>query len=376
MMTLQIGDVSLYEQEGGLGRYFSELLRHLPLTGTMHHGLVVGATGQGAGNSTTSFAETRDSLAIRMLKARKAGLFQIHTNGVELVAAHFAPYGLPLLDRLSGVPLVVHFHGPWAGESIAEAATGVASKIKAAIERVVYSRAERLIVLSEYFKRELMQRYAIAEQRIRVVPGGIDAERFNMDITRAEARAHLQWPTDRFILLSVRRQVRRMGLEELIDAAKILVRSHPDMLLMLGGAGPLSGELKQRIKEHGLQQHVRLLGRIDESLLPIAYRAADLSVVPSRSLEGFGLVTLESLAAGTPVYVTDVGGLPEVIRPFAPSCIFSDPSAAGMAASLSAAMSGLQAMPSERACRNYAVDHFGWPAIASRVRAVYDEALA
>ena len=140
--------------------------------------------------------------------------------------------------------------------------------------------------------------------------------------------------------------------------------------------GRFQGELKTRVEELGLQQHVRLLGRIDDSILPVAYRAADLSVVPSRSLEGFGLVTLESLASGTPVYVTAVGGLPEVIRPFAPACVFRDSSAGGMASMMGDALSGLEQLPTEQACRDYAVRNFGWRTIASRVRAVYDEALA
>ena len=99
-----------------------------------------------------------------------------------------------------------------------------------------------------------------------------------------------------------------MGLEELIDAMKLIARRHPEALLLLGGSGPISSELQARIESHGLQQHVKLLGRVEDALLPLAYRAANLSVVPSRALEGFGLVTLESLAAGTPVYVTRVGG--------------------------------------------------------------------
>jgi glycogen(starch) synthase len=374
--TLQIGDVSLCEKEGGLGRYFAELLRHLPLTGATHHGLVVGATGQTADGSITSFATMDDPISIRMIKARRAALFQMQAHNIELVAAHFAPYGLPLLDRVSKVPLVVHFHGPWAGESSAEVRAGLASKVKATIERLVYSRAQKLIVLSEYFKSELMQRYGVREERVRVIPGGIDAERFNTNMTRLNARVRLDWPTDRYIILSVRRQVKRMGLEELVDAVRILVRRHPQVLLMLAGTGSLSRELDIRVTEYGLQDHIKLLGRVDDAVLPVAYRAADISVVPSRALEGFGLVTLESLASGTPVYVTDVGGLPEVIRPFAPSCIFSDSSASGMAAALATAIENSQDVPSEQECRDYAVRDFGWSSIASRVRAVYDEALA
>ena len=189
MNTLQIGDVSLHEKEGGLGRYFSELLRHLPLTGAGHHGLVVGEASESEQGSVSSFAAMSDSLAVRDGQGpRRAALARMQHTPVDVLAAHFAPYGLPLLDR--GSALVVHFHGPWAAESSAEAGSGIASKAKAAIERLVYRRAERLIVLSEYFKRELVRRYGVDDQIVRVVPGGIDTDRFNMEMSReAEARA-------------------------------------------------------------------------------------------------------------------------------------------------------------------------------------------
>ena len=75
-----------------------------------------------------------------------------------------------------------------------------------------------MIVLSRSFQGELVSRYGVDEDLTRVIPGGIDTERFNVSTTRSEARRQLGWPEDRPILLTVRRQVRRMGLENLIDA--------------------------------------------------------------------------------------------------------------------------------------------------------------
>ena len=67
--------------------------------------------------------------------------------------------------------------------------------------------------------------------------------------------------------------------------------------------------------ELGLQDHVRLLGHVPEADLPLAYRAADLTVMPTASLEGFGLSVIESLAAGTPVLATPVGGMLDILPP-------------------------------------------------------------
>jgi len=167
-----------------------------------------------------------------------------------------------------------------------------------------------------------------------------------------------------------------MGLETLLDAAKILAAEFPDVLILLGGTGPIADELQQRIVEFGLERNVRRLGRVEDADLPLAYRAADMTVVPSQSLEGFGLITLESLASGTPVYVTPVGGLPEIVKPFAPECIFANTNADEMARVLEEALRGERPTPSDQACRAFAADNFSWSLIAQRVRNVYDQALA
>lgn len=378
MRTLQIGDDWIGEREGGLGRYYFELLRQLPSTGTSTHGLVVGSPSvtEATRGKVVAFARPDDPMLKRFRSARRAALDRIDKGQIDLIASHFALYALPIADRLRAIPTVVHFHGPWSGESNAEGAASLNARFKNAVENIVYSRAKRLIVLSRSFQQELVRRYGVSEDRIRIVPGGIDIERFNTTLTRVDARQKLGWPQDRPILLAVRRQVRRMGLEDLIDAARLLVQQQPDLLLMLGGSGPIAKELQARIDSLQLGHHVRLLGRVDEADLPLAYRAADMSVVPSKSLEGFGLITLESLASGTPAYVTPVGGLPEIIEPFAPACVFPDTSAASMAAVLGEALRGERPVPTEEQCRDYAAGSFSWSRIAERVRVVYDEAIA
>jgi glycogen(starch) synthase len=373
LRTLQVGDDWITERQGGLGRYYYELLRHLPATGTAVHGLVVGSPeiSTSTGGEVEAFARPTDPLPKRLWMARKAAQHAIASAKTDLIVSHFALYGVAMPATL---PSVVHFHGPWAAESMVEGSVGLGARIKGFFERNVYTRARRLIVLSKSFEQELVRGYSVPPGLVRIVPGGIDTDRFHIGLTRGEARTRLGWPQDRPILLTVRRQVRRMGLEDLIDAVKLLVAEHPDLLLLLGGSGPIAGDLQQRIEDNGLSANVRLLGRISDEDLPMAYRAADFSVVPSQSLEGFGLITLESLASGTPVFVTPIGGLPEIVEPFAPQCVFTDTTSAEMADRLGAALAGQVVSPTEEECRAYALG-FAWRKIAERVRAVYKEAL-
>jgi glycosyltransferase involved in cell wall biosynthesis len=189
---------------------------------------------------------------------------------------------------------------------------------------------------------------------------------------RAECRRVLGWPEGRPIVLCVRRLVRRVGVDTLIDAAAVVRERVPEALVLVAGRGPLRAELEARIAERGLANHVRLLGFVPDERLPMAYRAADLSVVPTAALEGFGLITVESLAAGTPCVVTPVGGLADVVAPIAPQLVTGSASAADIGATLAAALRGEVDLPDARACVRYARDGFDWPVIADRVRDVYE----
>ncbi len=377
MRTLQIGDFWFTEEQSGLSRYYYELLTHLPAAGVESRGLVLGtaAVETASAGKVLPFASSEDGLLTRMRAVRGAARQQIASFHPDLVVSHLAIYAAPVVDLLGRMPNVVQFHGPWAGESGVEGARGMAFRAKSWLERLVYNHGTLLIVLSDAFRQELIDGYGVSAERIRIVPGGVDTSRFNVETSRARAREQLGWPQDRPILLTVRRQVRRMGLENLIKATAEIVKRVPEVLVLLGGAGPISAELQQLIEDHSLEGNVRLLGRVPDADLPAAYRAANLTVVPTVALEGFGLITLESLASGTPVYVTPVGGLPEVIGPFSPGCVFEGSTVEAISSRLIDILTGCQSMPTEEACRSYAVNHFSWPLIADRIRNVYAEAL-
>ena len=125
--------------------------------------------------------------------------------------------------------------------------------------------------------------------------------------------------------------------------------------------------------EYGLEGSVRLLGFVADSQLPLIYRAADLNVVPTLALEGFGLVAAEAIAAGTPSMVTPIGGLPEVVNGLSPELVFASSTTGDIAAGLIAALSGATRLPSEQECRAYAREQFNAELMAERTAAVYRE---
>lgn len=371
MRTLQIGLDWFPERAGGLSRYFYEFVAAAPSVGLDVRGLVTGSANIAASTAgkVTAFAASTAPMPQRLLAARTAIGGALSSFDPQVVGSHFALYTRAALDRIDR-PLVAHFHGPWALE-VATERRERPSVMRQWIEASTYRRADLCVVLSAAFGRVLSESYGVAPDRIQVIPGGLDAERFRQPVARAEARQRLGWPADRRIVFAVRRLVRRMGLESAIAAIARIKTTHPDILLIIGGRGPLQAELAKAIEDGQLGEHARLVGFVAEADLPLAYRAADLSLVPTASLEGFGLIAAESLAAGTPVLVTPVGGLPEVVTALEPELVLEGGSPEQIAAGLDAALSGRIRLPDAEACSTYAASHFGWPKVAADVRDAY-----
>jgi glycogen synthase len=374
--TVQLGMEWFPEKPGGLNRVYFELMKQLPLANVEVHGFVAGTTqvAQTSGGTVEAFAPRSASLLARLLAVRRLASPMLRADPGLLAVSHFPLYTVPLLDALAGHGLVVHFQGPWGLEGGAERQSGLTVRIKTAIERAVYRRATAFIVLSRPFGEILERRFGVPPDRIHLIPGGVDASRFATRATRAECRAHLDWPRDRPIVLSVRRLMRRMGLDELVRATVRLRERVPDVLVMIAGDGPLAGELDRQVTVLGLRDHVRLLGFISDVDLPRAYRAADLTVVPTVALEGFGLIVAESLAAGTPCMVTPVGGLPEAVSGLSRALVLRAAEAEAIAAGLGDALTGALQLPSAQECADFARRNYDWPVIAARVRRVYEDA--
>ncbi len=318
-----------------------------------------------------AFASPDDSRRDRIAKLRNTLRSTWATHRDANFVSHHASVAFYALDLVRDRRHTVHFQGPWADEAAIEGAPRWKTWLQRRQERRVYRAADQIITLSTAFKDLVVRQYGVDADRVVVVPGAIDSLAADPGCSRADARQRLEWPQDRRIVLSVRRLVRRVGVLELVEAADAVRRWHPDVLFLIGGTGPLRDELAQRIDALGLADHVRLLGFVADEDLQFAYRAADYSIVPTQALEGFGLVTLESMAAGTPAIVTPVGSLPEVIAPLSESLVLPGKAAGEIAEGLNAILSGGATVPGEHQCRDYVRKNFDWSVIAPKVLDVY-----
>ena len=391
--SIQMGMEWQLEHAGGLNRFFREIALRLPGEGIDVRGLVAGGplVGAQSGGLVRAFAPASAPIWRRLRGARRAVrelLYSLSSRADApslsppssqsspprvVLVSHFALYGLALLGTARRYPLVVYFHGPWSVESRDEGRSWISMRVRQALERRVYHRAERCIVLSRAFARVLEYDFGVPPERITVIPGGVDAEHFAAQPSRAASRIALGWSESAPTVLTVRRLVRRTGVDRLIAAVPALRARVPAVRVMIAGAGPERAALEAQARALGVEDAVRFLGLVPEAQLPLAYRAADISVVPSVALEGFGLIVPESLAAGTPVLVTPIGGLPETVDGLPGALVLRDASPGAIADGLADALTGACGLPSAAQCMSFARERYDWSVVARRVAAVLAE---
>ncbi len=179
------------------------------------------------------------------------------------------------------------------------------------VEKWMANRADRVIACSSYMREHISDIYELGEERIAVIPNGIDPADLvpvdDLDTLRARYAA----PDERLVLL-VGRLVYEKGFQLALEALPGLVERVGNVRFIVAGSGTAEQELREQATRLGLDDHGQFLGWIGDDMLHSLYRIADLTVVPS-IYEPFGLVALEAMASGCPCLVADTGGLREVV---------------------------------------------------------------
>jgi len=183
--------------------------------------------------------------------------------------------------------------------------------VNAWLTRRALHAADAIINVSQAMSQHTIAHYGVKSDKVHTVVNGINTRIFYprpenkiRETVRIEANAPL--------LIYVGRLIEAKGLRELVEAFALLRQTIPNAELVLIGEGPFRTELDALIKEHGLQQHARMIGgQLPEQVAQWASTAQVLTL-PSWT-EGYPNVLVEALACGCPVVATQVGGIPEII---------------------------------------------------------------
>jgi len=299
----------------------------------------------------------------------------------DLVHSHYwlsGRLGLLFADRW-GVPLVSMFHTlAQLKNRVAETAAEREQAVRFDIERRTMAGSDRVIAATAIDRQQIVRHYG-ALAPISVIPGGVDLERFSPG-PRAAARRELGLDADERLLLFVGRIQRLKGLEVLLRAFA-QVADLPARVLVVGGQPATSHETREISRlQHlaarlGIAERVQWLGALPHERLVACYRAADVTVMPS-SYESFGLVAVESLACGTPVVATRVGGLTSIVHdgetgllvPWRDPALFAERLRALLVDESLRTRLAANARPS--------VERYGWDRIAEAHLALYTDVLA
>ncbi len=229
-------------------------------------------------------------------------------------------------------------------------------------------QASAVHVLSAYTERTIEGLYgrAVVGKLVRI-PWWPSPTR--SPVGKTAARIRLGWRTDGNLLLTVRRMVPRMGLDTLLDAAEGL--SEIDFRIVLAGEGPLSAALQKRAHRGTLANRVLFPGRLSEEQLGWAYEACDAFVLPTRTLECFGIIAVEAMGYDRPVIGSDTGAIPEIIAPVLPGWLFRAGNPGSLRAVLARFLRGELIPPTPGTLARYADDRFGRDRLAHEYRRLF-----
>lgn len=296
----------------------------------------------------------------------------------DLVHSHYWMSGVAgarLAERWSA-PHVVMFH-TLAEVKMRARLSESEPPARIAAERAIASSAGAIVVASEHEKHLLTSLYGAREHTINVVPCGVDLDLFTPSDKR-QARLALGLRDGERTILFVGRIEPLKGIDILISAAAQLHDDENFKVLIVGGDARATAEvdqLRELAERLDVDHHVSFVGAVEHDKLPLYYNAADVCVVPSY-YESFGLVAVESMACGTPVVASRVGGLTSTIADGQTGYLIPWRCPEPFAERLELLLDNDELRASFGEAARKAVERFRWANVADAVSDVYETLLA
>ena len=247
-------------------------------------------------------------------------------------------------------------------------------ELRIANEKKIVQTCHRIVVPTKRESDSLVRFYGAPEEKIGIVPCGVNLELFRPEKKRL-ARQRLEFNPDDILLLYVGRFDALKGLDILLTAMTCLKSSDRFRLVIVGGDGEdhhAHQSLIEKTRELGISERCVFTGPIEHQYLPSFYNSADVLVIPSR-YESFGLVGLEALACGRPVVSTPVGAMDNLLRDVRAVRMVSNSSPESLAGEIKSLIAD-PSLPSSAEIRA-SVTGYSWSRVADRILMEYQEAI-
>ncbi len=293
---------------------------------------------------------------------RGIALLHTHSNRPNVVGRMAGA-----LFRSQGLAVVAHYHNQYDDKWERDPAM-------LSLERRLVASTDAMIAVSESVRRHVADNIGVDEQRIDVIPNGVDASAFT-GVDRSDARRALLLDATRPVVGLIGRITEQKGQEDFVEAALAIAVERPETLFVMVGFAEdaeLQQRLRQKIAVFGLSDRIRFLGNRDD--MASVYAALDLVVAPSR-WEGFGLMLIEAMAAGRPIVATRVGAIPEIVRDGRTGVLVEPRDAQALARAITGMLDDPQRRIAMGEAGRLESIRYGWSSATAQTAAVYERAL-
>ena len=224
-------------------------------------------------------------------------------------------------------------------------------------------KVDRVIINAEHMRSKVIVCYGVDNEKITVVPNGVDLDMFRMQNNRVPLSGN---PA----ILFVGHICWGKGIDILLDAMAILRNSLPEAKLHMVGVE--LENFRYAVKEKGLENHVVFHGAVPHSKIPSYYKSATLCVLPSRQ-EGFPITMLEAMASGTPFVSSDIASFRERLKNGENALLFKSEDVVSLSTTILRLCTDSTLREKIIQGASKTVADYGWDKIAERYISVYQE---
>jgi len=310
--------------------------------------------------------------------ALKADVYEAHNaSGYELLKS--------LKNKNHKASFIETVHGILADEYLQTQTSGSLSPRErlanllmgrlARLEGESARNASLMVTVSNYSAEKAVRLYGVDEAKIRVVPNGVDPDKFKPS-SDSETMKRKLGIGNKPMVLFVGRLIPRKGLMFLVEAAKRIVNEYTDTIFAIVGNGPLRNKLTSQLDKAELSKSFLFLGDVKDSILPAVYNCADVFAFPSIQ-EGQGIALLEAQASAKPVVAFNVGGVNEAVANGNSGSLVERGNTDELAEAILKILSNprLRERMGKKG-REFVLQNFTWDLCAKTMLVVYHEALS